>query len=124
MTSVYRALRSADLSPRLLSPPDKGYVYALPLVSRTIAAELHHFFTSEFRGWRTETDAFGRQGRATAYFGDEGTLFSYVGLTLRPKPWPTHRALTAARQRADLVSHLLGTHLLLWIRACPHGFSL
>ena len=111
MTSVYRALRSADLSPRLLSPPDKGYVYALPLVSRTVAAELYHFFTDEFRGWRTETDAFGRQARATAYFGDEGTLFSYVGLTLRPKAWPMHHALTAARQRADLIAAAHGTRI-------------
>ena len=37
------------------------------------------------------------------------SLFSYVGLTLRPKPWPC--ALTAARQRVDEVAAAHGTRV-------------
>lgn len=45
--------------------------------------------------FKTETDNFGLQSRATCYFGDSSDcIFAYVGLTLIPLPWtPTLRRL-------------------------------
>ena len=107
-SGTLRALRTAGLSPRLLSPLSRGYVYQLPaLLSPRDADSLFDFLVARFNGWRTETDHFGRQQRATAYFGDDGTIFSYVGLTLRPSRWPD--ALEAARARANLVAAAHGT---------------
>lgn len=105
-----RALRAAGLAPRLISPPSRGHVYQLPaLLSPDIADQCFDFFCTRFDGWKTETDAFGLQQRATAYFGDDGAVFSYVGLTLKPKAWPD--ALAAARERADLVAAAHGTRM-------------
>ena len=49
--------------------------------------------------WRQETDAVGPQGRLSAYYGDAGCTFSYVGLTLEPRPWLP--ALVAVRALVD-----------------------
>ena len=44
-------------------------------------------FSKDFP-WNVEVDNFGRQTRQTCYFGDDGAVFSYVGLRLQPRPWP------------------------------------
>lgn len=104
------ALREIGLVPRLLAPPSTGYVYQVPnLLRPSLSNPLFEFFTSRFDGWRVEVDAFGLQQRATAYFADDGCTFSYVGLTLRPKPWPD--ALAAARERVSLVAAAHGTKI-------------
>jgi len=113
--TVLRALRDARLAPRLLASPSgeggsASYVYQLPaLLPQHESAELFDYFCNRFDGWKTESDAFGRQQRATAYFGEDGAIFSYVGLTCRPKPWPT--ALANARKRAELVASAHGTQV-------------
>ena len=108
-SAALRALRAAGLAPRALSPPECGCVYQIPaLLSPAAATSVFDFFC-RFGGWRTETDAYGLQQRATAYFGDDGTTFSYVGLTLRPKPWPAE--LAAVRKRAELVAAAHGTRI-------------
>ena len=101
-------LRSLNLRPCLLSSPQEGTVYQLPsLLSPTEAARAFDALTASSGLWRTEVDAFGRQQRETAYFGDDGALFSYVGLRLRPRAWPD--AIAAVRERVELVAAAHGT---------------
>jgi alkylated DNA repair dioxygenase AlkB len=52
--------------------------------------------------WRREIDNFGPQDRLSAYFGDAACTFSYVGLTLKPRPWPT----PMLKARYQLEAHL------------------
>ena len=106
-SSVLRSLRNSNLSPRLLSSPSQGYVYQIHnLLSPSASAALYEFLAYRFDGWKTEIDAFGPQQRATAYFGDVGTIFSYVGLTLQPRPWPNE--MDEARKAANLVAKAHG----------------
>ena len=98
---VFAALRAAGMRPRVLAPTSQGYVYHLP--SLLSPEESKSLFASLLSiRWRTETDHFGPQQRQTAFFGDEGATFQYVGLTLQPNAWP--EALQTARQRANLVA--------------------
>lgn len=98
------ALRAASLAPRLLSPLSHGFVYQIPaLLDASRSQQLFERLVSGDCGeWRTEVDAFGPQQRQSAYFGDDGAIFSYVGLRLQPRAWPA--AMGAARQRAAIVA--------------------
>ena len=67
--------------------------------------------------WRTETDAFGPQARQTAYCSDPSCDFAYVGLRLRPAPWPAallHARAAVARslgmRNTALLSGCLANH--------------
>lgn len=51
--------------------------------------------------WRTHVDDFGPQDRLTAYWGDAGTAFWFVGLRLEPEAWPLSPLLAAARAAAQ-----------------------
>ena len=51
------------------------------------ATRLFRFCDSQVR-WARETDDFGPQERLSCFVGDQGCSFAYVGLFLRPNPWP------------------------------------
>ena len=91
--SALRRLRSSGLAPRLLSSQQHGYVYQLHnLLSPSDAEALYDYCKTDLP-WQTEVDAFGEQGRPTTYFGDDNAIFSFVGLTLQPRAWPSQLAV-------------------------------
>jgi alkylated DNA repair dioxygenase AlkB len=56
--------------------------------------------------FQIHTDSFGEQSRPTCYYGDDPTcIFTYVGLTLQPRPWPS--LLLKLRRR---VTDAVGRH--------------
>jgi len=53
--------------------------------------------------WAREEDDFGPQERLSHYVGDAGCSFAYVGLFLRPQPWPEPLARVREQLNALLV---------------------
>lgn len=68
--------------------------------------------------WRTHSDDFGIHDRQTAYFGDPGAWFWFVGLTLKPAAWPESPSLAAAREAAQRVALEAGAGQDLALTAC------
>jgi alkylated DNA repair dioxygenase AlkB len=73
--------------------PDAGgagasICYIPSVIDKVDADHLFHWLLENVE-WRRENDNFGPQDRLSAYFGDAECTFSYVGLTLKPRPWPT-----------------------------------
>ena len=62
------------------------------------ATRLFRFCDSQVR-WARETDDFGPQERLSCFVGDQGCSFAYVGLFLRPNPWP--EPITQVRERLN-----------------------
>ena len=50
-------------------------------------------------GWDRAVDDFGPQGRLTAYCGEPGAIFAYVGLVCSPMPW--HPSLIEPLERVN-----------------------
>lgn len=111
------ALRAAGFRPRVISPAQDGLIYQVPNLLSPLAARTLFEDLRSSPDWQTEVDAFGPQQRATAYYGDQGAIFSYVGLRLEPRSWPY--ALGEARRRADL---LAAAHGLKSLTACLANF--
>ena len=61
--------------------------YIPELIHKAQADQLFRWMKDNV-AWRREVDNFGPQERLSAYFGDNGCTFAYVGLTLYPQPWP------------------------------------
>ena len=102
-SSVLERLRSRlgqdAQQPTVVCDDGASLIYLLPDVLSPAQAAQHFEELRAWPGWRTETDAFGVQERESAYFGDAGCVFAYVGLTLQPQPWLP--CLTTARSLVD-----------------------
>jgi alkylated DNA repair dioxygenase AlkB len=90
----------------LVQPDNDGTgasIFYIPsLIEKVDADHLFHWLLKNVE-WRREIDNFGPQNRLSAYFGDTGCTFSYVGLTLKPRPWPT----PMLKVRQHLEAHLV-----------------
>mmetsp|Transcript_21094 Transcript_21094/g.58528 ORF Transcript_21094/g.58528 Transcript_21094/m.58528 type:complete len:108 (-) Transcript_21094:20-343(-) len=71
----------------VLVDEDGAFVsYRSAVLTAEEAADIFSALATEIP-WRRETDDFGLQERLTAYMGDEGCVFTYVGLRNDPLPW-------------------------------------
>ena len=81
----------ASLGQVLVSPGDNGedalIAYLPSFLDETTATRLF-LACRDSVAWQREVDDFGPQERLSCYVGDEGCSFAYVGLFLRPQPWP------------------------------------
>jgi len=81
--------RAGDSAPIVLVDEPGALVYLLPsLLSYTEQASLFESLRS-WGGWNRAWDDFGEQTRLTAYCGEPGAIFSYVGLVCQPQTWPS-----------------------------------
>ena len=83
----------SDHSFLLLRPEDFGaegsmVSYCPNFLRRTQADDLFLFLQS-FEHWKREIDDFGPQDRKSFYWANAFCTFSYVGLRLKPNPWPS-----------------------------------
>lgn len=79
-----------DDNPRLLTTTKSAYVGYHP--NFLSAAELRELLaeckTSLVESCEYRQDVYGRQGRQTAYFGDDNCAFRFCEITLQPQAWP------------------------------------
>ena len=89
--STTRLSRGVNLPGKVLVHPneDEGSIvcYIPNLISKQQADDLFNWMRVNIN-WRREVDNFGPQDRLSAYFGDPGCTFAYVGLVLKPQDWP------------------------------------
>jgi len=74
--------------PQVLVDEPGSLVYLLPGLLSFMEQMALFERLSEWDGWKRESDDFGPQGRLTAYVGEPGAIFSFVGLVCHPHAAP------------------------------------
>ena len=72
------------------SPPNGEWIYSKDFLSSEEAASLKEILLKNIHWKQEEVKIFGKriaQPRLTAWYGDEGTTYTYSGLRLPPEPW-------------------------------------
>ena len=88
-TSILGAInRRAGAQPQVLVDEPGSLVYLLPGLLSAMEQMALFERLSEWDGWKRESDDFGPQGRLTAYVGEPGAIFSFVGLVCHPHAAP------------------------------------
>lgn len=100
LAPALRHLEANGFEPTVFADDGKSLIYLVSLLAPAPAQQIFEELAA-WPDWKTETDDFGKQGRQSAYFGDIGCTFAYMGLTLRPHHWPP--CLAAVKARADTV---------------------
>ena len=80
-------IKRAGCSPVVLANERASHIYLLPGLLDSCESKQLLSAMLEWKHWARESDDFGPQDRLTAYFGDVGADFAYVGLKLTPRPW-------------------------------------
>ena len=109
MTPLAR-LRAAGFTPRQIASKQTGFVYQLHnVISRVHAQEVFEALRASTDSWLSAKIITDSQGRQACYFGDPDAIFSYVGLSLEPRPWP--RCLDDARKAVGRIADAHSTRL-------------
>jgi len=87
--------------PEILVSEEESLVYLVPSLLDSSEAACLFAALESWEGFKRESDDFGPQQRLSAYFGDAGCTFSYVGLVCRPQPWLP--CLDLVKRRVDSV---------------------